>query len=232
MYFIFKAVLSFTDCSANRTYLISAVQSRLFVVDGEEEHVSQLQIWNKEPQGIPGSTRPQRRRCLVELLLIFFVITGYRYLSFSLPTRTAFVAHLISPPAPWTGLLCPTALSHLHTFNTLRRGTYSPRHAPKLLWFCFINFVTQTIRSPWLHGALTNTVDDDSISPRCVGMSNIPQNVADIRGGWVCRAYTAVILFLLFVFLLFFTVYKLQAKWLIATGVPPGHSAWLTKNQK
>ena len=57
-------------------------------------------------------------------------------------------------------------------------------------------------------------------------MSNIPQNIADIRSVGVCGACAAVIFILLF-----FTVRWMQATWPVAAGLPPRHSVWLKNKQ-
>lgn len=56
-------------------------------------------------------------------------------------------------------------------------------------------------------------------------MSNIPQNIVDIRAVRVCGAHAAAILLF---FLLFLTVHSRQAPRSVPAGLPPGHSAQRT----
>lgn len=86
-------------------------------------------------------------------------------------------------------------------------------------------FKRVSLRSNKKNGAGTNAVDDDGVSPGGVRMSNIPQNVVDIRAVRVCGAHAAAILLF---FLLFLTVHRRQAPRSVPAGLPPGHSAQRT----
>lgn len=70
----------------------------------------------------------------------------------------------------------------------------------------------------------TDAVDDDGISLSAVRMSNIPQDVMDVCGIWICCTH-ALILLPLFVFF-FLTVRGWQRSCSVATRLPPCHSAW------
>lgn len=87
-------------------------------------------------------------------------------------------------------------------------------------------FKCVSLRSNKKNGARTNAVDDDGVSPGGVRMSNIPQNVVDIRAVRVCGAHAAAIL--LFFLLLFLAVHRRQAPRSVPAGLPPGHSAQRT----